>query len=216
MSDTEREALEAGTVWWDGELFTGRPNWHKLLVGEGAAAHGRGAGVHRRTVRGAVPHGRRLGRHAPARRPAARGLGLPQEEGLLRDDHPEEVRRARVLGVRAFVRAGEAREPQRDPRLDRGRAELAGPGRAAAALRHRGAEGPLPAASRARRGRAVLRADRAPRRLRRGVDSRHGRRLPRPVRGSGGRRPAAQFLQALHHARTGRDRGRARVPAVRP
>ena len=31
MSDTEREALEAGTVWWDGELFTGRPNWHKLL-----------------------------------------------------------------------------------------------------------------------------------------------------------------------------------------
>ncbi len=31
MSDTEREALEAGTVWWDGELFTGRPDWHKLL-----------------------------------------------------------------------------------------------------------------------------------------------------------------------------------------
>jgi len=31
MSDTEREALEAGTVWWDGELFTGRPDWNKLL-----------------------------------------------------------------------------------------------------------------------------------------------------------------------------------------
>jgi len=31
MSDTEREALEAGTVWWDGELFTGRPDWQKLL-----------------------------------------------------------------------------------------------------------------------------------------------------------------------------------------
>jgi acyl-CoA dehydrogenase len=30
MSDTEREALEAGTVWWDGELFTGEPNWSKL------------------------------------------------------------------------------------------------------------------------------------------------------------------------------------------
>ena len=27
MSDTEREALEAGTVWWDGELFTGKPDW---------------------------------------------------------------------------------------------------------------------------------------------------------------------------------------------
>jgi acyl-CoA dehydrogenase len=31
MSSTEREALEAGTVWWDGELFTGKPNWDKLL-----------------------------------------------------------------------------------------------------------------------------------------------------------------------------------------
>ena len=27
MSQTEREALEAGTVWWDGELFTGAPHW---------------------------------------------------------------------------------------------------------------------------------------------------------------------------------------------
>ena len=31
MSQTEREALEAGTVWWDGELFTGAPKWTKLL-----------------------------------------------------------------------------------------------------------------------------------------------------------------------------------------
>jgi len=31
MSSTEREALEAGTVWWDGELFTGKPDWSKLL-----------------------------------------------------------------------------------------------------------------------------------------------------------------------------------------
>jgi acyl-CoA dehydrogenase len=31
MSQTEREAIEAGTVWWDGELFSGRPNWRKLL-----------------------------------------------------------------------------------------------------------------------------------------------------------------------------------------
>jgi acyl-CoA dehydrogenase len=32
MSDTEREALEAGTVWWDGDLFTGKPNWNKMLA----------------------------------------------------------------------------------------------------------------------------------------------------------------------------------------
>jgi acyl-CoA dehydrogenase len=31
MSQTEKEALEAGTVWWDGELFTGAPRWEKLL-----------------------------------------------------------------------------------------------------------------------------------------------------------------------------------------
>jgi acyl-CoA dehydrogenase len=32
MSDTEREALEAGTVWWDGELFRGNPDWNKMLA----------------------------------------------------------------------------------------------------------------------------------------------------------------------------------------
>ncbi len=30
ISDTEREALEAGTVGWDAELFSGTPNWDKL------------------------------------------------------------------------------------------------------------------------------------------------------------------------------------------
>lgn len=31
LSQTEKEALDAGSVWWDGELFTGRPDWRKLL-----------------------------------------------------------------------------------------------------------------------------------------------------------------------------------------
>ncbi len=31
MSDTEREALEAGTVWWEAELFSGQPDWHRML-----------------------------------------------------------------------------------------------------------------------------------------------------------------------------------------
>ena len=31
LGETERIALEAGTVWWDAELFAGRPDWHKLL-----------------------------------------------------------------------------------------------------------------------------------------------------------------------------------------
>ncbi|NMG74249.1 acyl-CoA dehydrogenase [Aromatoleum diolicum] len=31
MSQTEKDALEAGTVWWEGELFGGKPDWSKLL-----------------------------------------------------------------------------------------------------------------------------------------------------------------------------------------
>ena len=32
VSQTEQEALDAGTVWWDGDLFSGRPDWKKLLA----------------------------------------------------------------------------------------------------------------------------------------------------------------------------------------
>src|SRR5262245_34045035 len=32
VSQTEQEALDAGTVWWDGELFSGNPAWSKLLT----------------------------------------------------------------------------------------------------------------------------------------------------------------------------------------
>jgi acyl-CoA dehydrogenase len=31
MSDTERDAIEAGTVWWEAELFRGAPDWGQLL-----------------------------------------------------------------------------------------------------------------------------------------------------------------------------------------
>ncbi|MDP3009685.1 MAG: acyl-CoA dehydrogenase [Methylococcales bacterium] len=30
MSNTEREALDAGNTWWDGELFSGKPDWKVL------------------------------------------------------------------------------------------------------------------------------------------------------------------------------------------
>jgi acyl-CoA dehydrogenase len=32
ISDTERVALDAGTVWWERDLFSGRPEWRKLLA----------------------------------------------------------------------------------------------------------------------------------------------------------------------------------------
>ena len=31
MSQTEKDAIDAGTVWWDGDLFSGKPDWDKLL-----------------------------------------------------------------------------------------------------------------------------------------------------------------------------------------
>lgn len=32
MSPTERAAVEAGNVWWDAELFAGKPDWKGLLA----------------------------------------------------------------------------------------------------------------------------------------------------------------------------------------
>ncbi|MFC6673206.1 acyl-CoA dehydrogenase [Marinobacterium aestuariivivens] len=32
ISDTEREALEAGGLWWDAELLSGKPDWDSLLA----------------------------------------------------------------------------------------------------------------------------------------------------------------------------------------
>ena len=31
LSNTEKQAMEAGSVWWDGELFSGDPQWQTLL-----------------------------------------------------------------------------------------------------------------------------------------------------------------------------------------
>ena len=32
ISQTEQEALDAGSIWWDADLFTGKPDWKKLLA----------------------------------------------------------------------------------------------------------------------------------------------------------------------------------------
>jgi acyl-CoA dehydrogenase len=56
MSQTEREAIEAGTVWWDGELFSGRPDWDKLLAYPSATER-RGTGLYRRPHRRTLRHG---------------------------------------------------------------------------------------------------------------------------------------------------------------
>src|SRR5258706_1484734 len=32
MSQTEKEAIDAGTVWWDADLVSGKPDWNELLA----------------------------------------------------------------------------------------------------------------------------------------------------------------------------------------
>ncbi len=88
MSQTEREALEAGTVWWDGELFSGRPDWRKLLATPTPDAHAGGAALPRRGNRSAVRDDQRLGDDQRLQGPAAARVAVHQGQGLLRHDHP--------------------------------------------------------------------------------------------------------------------------------
>ncbi|MCZ6827474.1 MAG: acyl-CoA dehydrogenase family protein, partial [Gammaproteobacteria bacterium] len=37
ISPTEQAALDAGTIWWDAELFSGRPHWRRLLKAKPAS-----------------------------------------------------------------------------------------------------------------------------------------------------------------------------------
>jgi hypothetical protein len=54
MSATEREALDAGTVWWDAELFSGRPRWKTLFDMKRAGIERTRTGLHRQRGRGTV------------------------------------------------------------------------------------------------------------------------------------------------------------------
>ena len=39
ISATEREALEAGNIWWEKDLFSGRPDWKKLFTTPRPTSH---------------------------------------------------------------------------------------------------------------------------------------------------------------------------------
>ena len=180
-----------------------------------AEAHRGGAGLSRWPVRRALPNARRLGDHPRAARHAAEGLAVPQGAKILRDDHPEGIRRPRVLTARELDGAHEGFVAQRHGIVDDRRAEFARPGRAAAALRHGRAEAALAPGPRERRRGPVLRAHVAARRLRRDRAHRPRRRRERDLRRPRDPRHPAQLGEALHHSRSGRDRARSRVQALR-
>ena len=75
MSETERDALEAGTVWWDGELFRGKPDWKKLLAYPTPKLTAAEQSFMDNEVEEACAPGRRLAGDARTLRPAARRPG---------------------------------------------------------------------------------------------------------------------------------------------
>ena len=174
----------------------------------------------RRGNREALRPRQRLGDHADLAGHVARGVGLCQAGGLPGHDHPEGIRRQRFLGLCALAGHHEAVDALlRGGRVGHG-AQLAGPGRAAAALRHRSAEEPLPAAPRPWRRNPLLCADQRVCGLRRRCHSRCGGGLPWHARGPRNAGLPCDLEQALHHARAdcdgaglGLPRGRSGWPA---
>ena len=213
-----RSRSRPARVWWDGELFSGAPDWAALLALPARAA--------RRTRERAFLDGpveelcraaRRLGRdHADGDLPP-RGLGVPEARALLRDDHPRELRRARLLGAGAL----RGRGPKLASRSVTAAVTVMVPNSLGPAelLLHYGTDEQkrhyLP---RLARGEEIpcfaLTGPEA------GSDAAatqsEGVVCRGKWRGPGGARHAAQLAQALHHARAGRDADRPRVPAARP
>ena len=58
LSETERQALSAGDVWWDSDLFSGNPDWQKLLEYAGQLHSARKKGLSRRPGQRALSHAR--------------------------------------------------------------------------------------------------------------------------------------------------------------
>ena len=151
MSDTEREALEAGDVWWDADLFTGNPDWSKLL----AVAPATLTEEEKAFLNGPVDE---LCAMLDEWKINWEWRDLPPEAWAFIKRHkffgmiiPEGIWRARLLALCAFRSGAKTFLALADRGRHRDGAELARAGRTPDALRHQGAAGKLAAAARRRR-----------------------------------------------------------------
>jgi acyl-CoA dehydrogenase len=149
MSQTEKEALEAGTVWWDGELFSGKPDWAKLLSLPRRSSLPRSRPSSTDPSKNSAPCSTTgiSGTTAPTCRP--RSGQFLKDKGFLRHDHPEGAMAASNFRRYAQSHGGAASSSSRSL-LGRGCVTVMvpnslGPGRTAAEkYGTRGAEGILP------------------------------------------------------------------------
>ena len=218
MSQTEREALEAGTVGWDGELFSGRPAWDQLLARAArpqlTAEEQHFLDHEVETLCAMVSDWETTNVHKD----------LPPHVWQYIKDHgflgmiiPKAFGGLGFSRLRAFAGDHEAVDAQRHRRGDGAGAQFARPGRTAAAT-----------TAPTSRSATTCRASRAAHEIPcfaltspqagsdAAVDSRLGRRLLRRARRQARARLARHLGQALHHARAGRDAARPRVSRVRP
>ena len=117
MSQTEREAIEAGTVWWDGELFSRQARLDEAARAARADAHAprsSASSTTRSRSCARMVDDWEITQRLPG--PAAARLAVHQGQGLPRDDHPEGVRRPGLLRVRAFAGGHEAVDALAAPR----------------------------------------------------------------------------------------------------
>ena len=162
VSDTEQQALDAGTIGFDAELFSGHPDWEKLRAVPADRADAprkrRSSTGRRKSCAGCST----TGRSASARRRFPRRSGRSSSRNgflgmLISKAHGG-------LGFSAQAQSlilGKIASRSPDVGDHRHGAELARSGRADREVRHRRAEASLPAAARARRGGPMLLADRA-------------------------------------------------------
>lgn len=158
MSRTEKEAIDAGTTWWEGDLFQGNPDWKKLhnypqprLTAEEQAF-----------IDGPVEEACRMANDFAITHEMA---DLPPELwAYLKEHRFFAMIIKKEYGGLEFSAYAQARVLQKLAGVSgigdhRWRAKLLRPGRAVTALRYGRAERSLSAASGAWSGNSVLRAD---------------------------------------------------------